>query len=169
MLRALAPDHLVAHLSQIDSAWLSRRRIRGLLVDLDGTLLADRETSCEARTIAWLRSLRESRIAACVVSNSGPARVGPIVRALDAALPFVCRARKPLTGGLLRGLGRIGLRVEEAALVGDQVFTDVLGGKCLGIRTILVWPPERDGRQQNNGENWVTRMKRPLERIVLGR
>jgi HAD superfamily phosphatase (TIGR01668 family) len=166
LLDLLTPHHCVSSVLELTPAWLRGAGVSGLLVDLDCTLLEDKASSCSKETVAWLRSLRAAGLRLCIVSNSGRRRVAPIATHLDVRLPFVCGARKPMTGGLRAGLAALGLPTSAAVVVGDQVFTDVLGGRLLGIRTILVRAVGLD-RSSDTGEGWLTRCKRPFERLLL--
>ena len=82
--------------------------------------------------------MRDADIFLCVVSNSKKTRV---VRFCETyALPCVTHSRKPFQKGIRAALARHDLRPEETALVGDQIFTDVLGANCGGLRSILIRP-----------------------------
>jgi predicted HAD superfamily phosphohydrolase YqeG len=78
-------------------------------------------------------------------------------------LPVVCQACKPLPFGCRAAVRRIGAERCRTAMVGDQLFADILAGRLAGLTCILVRPihPEQ--------EHWFTRMKRPLERFFLAR
>jgi hypothetical protein len=156
-LRATEPDLRFASVEQIDVATLASRGITGLLADLDGTLVGDRQDEVPRSVAAWVDGLRTAGIDVCIVSNSGPARVAPVAAALD--LPYVAHAAKPLRRGIDAGLRVLARPANDVALVGDQLFTDVWGGRRSRLLTILVAPRSAD-------QALLTRLKRPLERLV---
>lgn len=158
-LGATEPDLRFAAVEQIDVATLASRGITGLLADLDGTLVGDREDDVPGSVTAWVDGLRAAGIAVCIVSNSGPARVAPLAAALD--VPYVAHAAKPLRRGIDAGLRALARPANDAALVGDQLFTDVWGGRRSRLLTILVAPRSPE-------QTLLTRLKRPLERLVEG-
>ena len=164
MLEGLRPVHRIESVCELSLDWLAREELRGLLVDLDDTLLDDRARVCAPDIRAWLGTLRAAGLRVCVVSNSGRRRVTSVTGTFEPPLPFVCCAGKPMTGGLRAALRVLALPVANVALVGDQLFTDVLGGHRVGVRTILV----RSTARERGGEGWLTRLKRPFERLVLG-
>lgn len=160
----LKPDYRIESVRELTVEWLTDTRLRGLLVDLDDTLLDDHAPVCAPEILVWVEELRAAGLGLCVVSNSGRRRVASVAETFAPPLPFVCDARKPMTGGLRAALRRLDLPAANVALVGDQLFTDVLGGRRAGVRTILVRSTARTARD----EGWLTRLKRPLERFVLG-
>jgi len=158
MLEIFTPHLYVTHVVDIPLADLARQGIRGLLVDLDNTLLERRAEGFDPAILQWVATARAQGFALCLVTNAPPARTARMAALLG--IPGVPRAQKPLLGGLRRGLARLGLRPDEAAIVGDQIFTDVWAGNRLGLYTILVRP-------MSPSESILTRWKRPLERLIL--
>ena len=158
MLKRFIPDLMVHSVNHIPLADLSARGIRGLLFDLDNTLLAHYGQEFDAAVIDWIRQARDAGFKVCIVSN------GPSHRTLGLAaklgVPGIPRSQKPRRGGLRRGLAAIGVLPSEAAMIGDQIFTDVWAGNRLGLYTILVEP---FGHQ----EPGFIGIKRRLEVVVL--
>ena len=157
--RRTEPDLRFACVEQIDVATLATRGISGVLADLDGTLVGDHQHDVARSVTAWVDGLRAAGIDVCIVSNSGPTRVAPLAAMLD--LPFVAHAAKPLRRGIDAGLRVLARPANDVALVGDQLFTDVWGGRRSRLLTILVAPRSSD-------QTLLTRLKRPLERLVEG-
>jgi len=156
-LRATEPDLRFARVEQIDVPTLAARGITGVLADLDGTLVGDHQDDVAGSVSAWVDGLRDAGIDVCIVSNSGPARVAPLAAALD--VPYVAHAAKPLRRGIDSGLRVLARPANDVALIGDQLFTDVWGGRRSHLLTILVEPRSSD-------QTLLTRLKRPLERLV---
>ena len=156
---ATEPDLRFATVEQIDLQTLASRGITGVLADLDGTLVGDHQNEVAGSVTAWVDGLRAAGIGVCIVSNSGPARVAPLAAALD--VPYVAHAAKPLRRGIDAGLRALARPANDVALVGDQLFTDVWGGRRSHLLTILVAPRSSD-------QTLLTWLKRPLERFVDG-
>lgn len=163
MLELLRPDMYVASLEGVDLDALAARGIKGLLIDRDKTLTAWRSREVSAARREWVAAAKE-RFSLCVVSNTifyrGVRAVGD-----SLGIPVVIRwglGRKPLPGAFRAGLRQIGVAPAEAAMIGDQLFTDIAGAKLQGLFTVLVEPvhgPEFPG----------TELIRPLERMLLRR
>jgi uncharacterized protein len=158
-LGATEPDLRFSHVEQIDVPTLASRGITGVLADLDGTLVGDHQHDVASSVTAWVHGLRAAGIGVCIVSNSGPARVAPVAAVLD--VPYVANAAKPLRRGIDAGLRALARPANDVALVGDQLFTDVWGGRRSRLLTILVAPRSTD-------QTLLTRLKRPLEWLVDG-
>lgn len=146
----------------VDYDVLLRGGIRALLYDLENTLCRWRNWELDPPTWALLRRLGEQGIRLGVVTNASLPPHHPLVQDLEArGVAVVDSARKPLRRGFDIALRRLGVRPEEAAMVGDQVLTDILGGRWAGLTTVLVDP-------LGSEESWPTRINRRLERL-LGR
>ncbi|MEB3222764.1 MAG: YqeG family HAD IIIA-type phosphatase [Candidatus Sericytochromatia bacterium] len=158
--RLLKPQLRVAHVSEIDLDHLASLGIAGLVFDLDDTLVHAMEPEADPGIHAWVQAVRE-RFAVWVVSNNGSeARVARAAEHLG--LPYRARARKPSRRSFRAVLAEMGLAPERCAIVGDQLFTDVLGGNRLGAYTILVDPLSEERR-------WHRRWMRSLETYMLHR
>ena len=85
---------------------------------------------------AWLHEMQGSDIQLCVVSNSKKDRVKLFCE--NYAIPCITHAKKPFTKGIRECLAKFGIPASDAAIVGDQIYTDTLGGNAAGVTTILV-------------------------------
>src|SRR5581483_5848078 len=123
----LGPDRFAPRLHDISLAELAGLGIRGLIVDLDNTLLGFRETELAAEHLSWVEEAHDRGFAMVMVSNNFSERV----RSVAAQLRIGCvpNALKPLPFGFLRALKQLNLPKHQVAVVGDQLFTDVLGAK----------------------------------------
>lgn len=139
---------------------LAERDLRSLLLDVDCTLKSYRSETVESDILAWLDLMRKTGVGMCIVSNGKAKRIECLARSLR--LPFVSVAFKPLPFGCKKALRQMNFETKKTAMVGDQVFTDLLAGKLAGLFTVLVHPikPEE--------EPWFARVKRPLERWFVG-
>lgn len=134
----LSPDRYVTSVLAIDLDELQSLGIKGMLIDLDNTLLARDKDIVEPEIEAWIEEVKSRGIKICLVSNNWHERVTAVAKQLDVEI--VCKAVKPLPMAFLRALKILGVKRREAVVVGDQLFTDVLGGRFLGITTVMVLP-----------------------------
>jgi len=155
----LRPDRYAPRLHDIPLNELSAAGIRGLIIDLDNTLVGFRGTELAAEHITWIEEARDRGFAMVMVSNNFSDRVHNIAGQLR--IGCVPNALKPLPFGFMRALEHLGLPRKQVAVVGDQYFTDVLGAKlCGNLYTILTEPIEKHDFP-------ITSMFRFLERFVL--
>ena len=159
MLRILYPHMYVPSILEIDPMELKKRGIKALLMDLDNTIVPRDMEEFSQEVVVWLKSLNKQGIKVCVVSNNGTTRVNKLVAPLD--IPSVVRAVKPRRRAFRKGMDILGVTHAETAVVGDQIFTDILGGNRLGLFTILVVP-------MAGKEFWATSLiNRRLEKLIL--
>lgn len=120
-------------------ALLKQLGVHLLLADLDNTLAAYGQELPDARLIAWYQALREQDIVLFVLSNSRSKTRAPIFcTALGA--PYLAHAGKPKPQGFLQAIKQMNCQPKETLMVGDQIFTDILGANRAGIRSVLVRP-----------------------------
>jgi hypothetical protein len=153
------PDRFAPRLKDVSLDELEAAGIRGLIVDLDNTLLGFRETELATDHLAWVAEAHDRGMAIVMVSNNFSERVRAIAQRLGV-LGSVPNALKPLPFGFLRAKKMLGLPKRSIAVVGDQLFTDVLGGKLCGHYTILTEPIE-------SKDFPLTKVFRFLERLML--
>lgn len=153
-----APDLYYTSVTAIDMEGLRRSGVRHLLVDLDNTLMPRDTSEIPSGVRAWIDALPAEGMAACLVSNNWHAHVAEV--AAEIGLPIVAKALKPFPSAFRKGLAVLGSTQSEAAVIGDQVFTDVLGGNLLGLTTVLVAP-------QSTSDLPHTLLLRRIERRVL--
>lgn len=134
----LNPDYYYSSVLDIDLGALSSSGIDTLLVDLDNTLLPRDSNVVPDEIKAWASGLAGAGFKACLVSNNWHERVVRVAEELGFEL--VAKAVKPLPFAFMLALRRMGSTRARAAIVGDQMFTDVLGGKLTGVTTVLVAP-----------------------------
>lgn len=139
-------------------ALLERLGVRGVLVDLDDTLIASDADVLGAEAEAWLDEVRSEGIAVVILSNGERSRVRLLGERLG--VPAFALVGKPFAFAFRKGLDALGTPREATAMVGDQLFTDVLGANCAGITSILVRP-------LTPGKLPHTRVARRLERLIL--
>ena len=132
----LLPVMVADSVTELTPAFLQQNGIRLLMLDFDNTIVPYTTDVPTAQMAAWLEQMRESAVQICVVSNSHKDRVKVFCGAMD--IPCVTHAKKPSGKGIRQCMERFGLRPEQCALAGDQIFTDTLGANCAGVRSVLV-------------------------------
>lgn len=110
-------------------------------MDLDNTLCPWDTEEIPPRIEEWIRRVSGSGIKICLVSNNRSHRAERIGRRLG--LPALGGAMKPRRRGLRKALALLGTSPQETAVIGDQVFTDILAARRLGLRAFLVRPQSR--------------------------
>lgn len=138
---------------------LSADGVKGIIFDLDSTLLAPRSGKLTPECSAWLDRAREMFKVAVVSNNKNDPYIDQVRAHLD--MPVLHRAAKPSTKLFIKVRDMWQLRSEEIAVVGDRPLTDVWGGQRAGMRTVLVWP-----LKTMNEPKWV-KFFRKLERYVI--
>jgi HAD superfamily phosphatase (TIGR01668 family) len=151
---------MVDSVREIDAEDLKRGGIRAVILDLDNTLVRWREEDLTHEVAAWLQQLQSAGLKLCILSNSilgkRSVRMAQRLGTLN-----ISKARKPSRQGFRRALAALETEPAETAIVGDQMFTDILGGNRAGIYTIMVRPIHHQ-------EFVYTRLvHRPPERFLL--
>lgn len=134
--------------------------IRGIIFDLDNSLTEWNNPELSLETISWLEDAKKMGFSMCFVSNNSDVRVREVADLVE--IPFVARAGKPRRRSFRRAMDLMQTKPENTAVVGDQIFTDILGGNRLGLFTVLVSPISRK-------EFIGTRFVRLIEKIILKR
>ncbi len=158
--RVFGPDRTARRLTDISLPTLWDAGFRGIIVDLDNTLVGYRSDVLEPDVRAWVREARTKGFRLAMVSNNFHERVAAIGAALE--IPGVPSALKPLPFGFAHALRTLGTAKNQTVVVGDQLFTDVLGAKLFGLHAILTEPIVHK-------DHATTKILRLLERLVFGR
>lgn len=157
-MRALQPTDYLTGIHAIDFDQLRASGIDTLLFDLDNTLLPRNAGEVPDSLRAWATEVKSQGFKVCIVSNNWHDRVVGV--AADIGFDLVAKAIKPMPFAFKKALAKMGSTPDQAAIIGDQIFTDVLGGKLLGIRTVLVVP-------MTSSDLPHTLLLRKIERVVL--
>lgn len=152
------PTYIFNGIEDIKIEFLKRENIKYLLMDLDNTII-DTKMNISKKKRKWLDEVLKSGIKICILSNSSnQAKVSSVAKMLD--IPYLLNACKPAKRGFEIGIKLLDAEKENTVLIGDQVFTDVLGANRFKIRSILVSPFD------NKEPVWV-KLKRPVEKLIL--
>jgi hypothetical protein len=141
MLRLITPDLVLGSVCELQASWAAARGLHGLLLDLDNTIVSYASTAPAEATLAHLRSLEAAGLRLVIVSNAGPARTAAV--AGTCGLPYLAMAGKPSPRAFRRALEIAGCTASSAAVVGDQLFRDILGARLTGCLAVLVRPLSR--------------------------
>lgn len=157
MFECFFPDDYVDSTYIIDFERLYGEGIRGVIFDIDNTLVPH-GAPASPEAVQLFERLRSIGLDYCLISNNKLPRVQPFADAVMAK--YVEDAHKPSRKNYLRAMEMMKVNLDSCIFVGDQIFTDVYGAKRCGMRTILVKPI-------NHREEIQIVLKRYLERIVL--
>ena len=126
------PKLICTALTDVRADLLRKHHIRLLMLDFDNTIVPYTTSTPTPLMENWLKEMCASDIQLCVVSNSKRDRVKIFCDR------YGIKARKPFSKGINECLAKFGIQPGEAALVGDQIYTDILGANCAGVTSILV-------------------------------
>lgn len=135
----VTPTVIAARTTMLTVELFKNLGIKGLIFDLDNTLMAPKKGILSDEIKDWLNNLRaEGFKMICVSNNKRFDYCADAEKLLD--MPVIAYACKPDSEKLLEGLKYLQLPVEEVAVMGDRPLTDILGGQRIGAKTILVEP-----------------------------
>jgi HAD superfamily phosphatase (TIGR01668 family) len=161
MFHWLQPNLQLDRITELTPELLTQYGIKALLLDVDCTLKHYRSQNIPTDITRWLSSMRNHTVGLCLVSNGRAYRIREFAQRVG--IPFVAPALKPFPFGCNAAIRSLNFDRKTTAMVGDQVFADLLAGKFAGLFTVIVAPLNPDE------EPWFARMKRPLEKLVLKR
>ena len=144
MKNLLMPRYRVRRVTDLKADELKRLGIKGLALDIDNTIAYDSVLTFIEGVPEWIQTMREGGIRLVIVSNALPARARKISEM--AGVPALGMSAKPMPFGFWRAARRMKIRVQEMAVVGDQLLTDIRGGNLCGAVTIFVDPARKEER-----------------------
>lgn len=157
MLKTFYPDEYIASTYVINFEELYQQGYRGLIFDIDNTLVPH-GAPADKRAIALFERLRDIGFQTCLISNNQEPRVSPFAQNVKSE--YVYDAHKPSTRNYRKAMEIMKTDMDTTIFIGDQLFTDVWGAKRTGIKSILVKPIHPK-------EEIQIVLKRYLEKIVL--
>jgi len=157
-MKLFRPHYRLETVTQLTVERLEDWGIRSLLLDVDSTLKYYGAKELTVKVAAWLETMKLSGVGLCIVSNGAARRIGPFAESIG--VPFVAPALKPFPYGCRKAMRQMNFDPQTTAMVGDQLFADIVAARLAGITAILVEPisPEL--------EPLWTRMKRPFEKMI---
>lgn len=159
MLNQLIPRLHVNSIYTIDLQDLWNKGYRGIITDLDNTLVGAKSPLATPELIDWLKVVAQLGFQVVIVSNNRHTRVSKFAEPLS--LPFIYRAKKPTSASFRKALQMMKLPPQQTVVIGDQMLTDVLGGNRMGLYTILVTPISPID------EGFFTKVNRRIEKVAL--
>jgi len=155
------PDYNLKRIYDINLEELKQNGIKGMLFDLDSTLMASKSANYSDEILNWLSVVRKDFFIAVVSNNKNPNYIEKVKKVSD--FPMLFDAGKPRTGKVKQFLTENNLKAQECVLVGDRPLTDIICGKNLGCKTILVDSITADT------ESKIVRFVRFLERLSVAK
>ena len=154
----LYPREYLDSVTDITMEFMNKNNLKGLILDVDNTLI-DFDKVLNTSVIEWCNKLKNNGIKMCILSNTNKIeKVTKVANELD--LHFFYFAKKPMSGGFKKAQAYLELKPKEIGVVGDQIFTDVIGANISHMFSILVKPIDKR-------DILPTRIKRPLEKYVI--
>ena len=158
MIKQFLPNEQVQDIFSISPDHLKEKGIKAIITDLDNTLVEWDRPNATPKLIQWFKAMQEQGILVTIVSNNNKSRVGAFAEPLG--VPFIFQARKPMGRAFKKAIKEMGVKKEEAVVIGDQLLTDVLGGNRSGFHTILVVPVAQS-------DGFFTKFNRQVERRIM--
>ena len=156
-MRIFKPNFYLKNIFSINAEFLKKNNIKALLLDADNTLCIFHTDVPVEGVLEWIESMKSEGIDLHILSNAKPHRLTTFANNVN--LPYFYMSMKPLPFKIIKAVKKLGFEKNEVALVGDQLFTDILGGNLAGIKTIWL-----DYIQIEDG--WTFKFKRKIENIL---
>ena len=154
----LYPDFYCKDVTKITPEFLKENEIKGIILDIDNTLI-DIDRKMLEGAVKWHEEVVNSGVKSIILSNTNKIdKVEMVAKALN--VEYINFAKKPAKGGFVKAKKKLELDEKNIAVIGDQIFTDVVGAKRCNMFAILVEPVDKR-------DFWYTKWKRPLESIII--
>lgn len=155
----LKPDYNVESLFDIDFKELKAQGINAVLFDLDSTVMPSKSGEYPQKVIELLHGLKQNFVIAIISNNKRKDYINKVQG--QSNFTVIGHANKPSPKIMQEFLKSVNIKPEETVMIGDRPLTDILAGKLLGSKTILVDSITKDT------ENKLTRFVRKLERLTI--
>ncbi len=152
------PNIKLDKITDISVEILKKYNIDSLVLDVDNTLSTHHGQVLTDGLVDWLNTMRQNNIKLTILSNSKSERLEPFAKKID--LDYISLGLKPLPFGYLRALKKLNSKRKNTAIVGDQIFTDIIGGNFVGVKTIWLTPIEPEPMLS-------FRIRRKLEALLI--
>ena len=154
----LYPKFYCKKVTDISVDFLKSNNIKGLILDVDNTLI-DFDKNMLPGVKEWYEKIKQNSIKCIILSNSS--KIEKVKKVADTiGISYINFAKKPLKSGFIKAKEQLNLENENIAVVGDQIFTDVIGANRCNMFPILVEPVAKK-------DIWITALKRPIENLVI--
>lgn len=142
-------------MTDINVETLKKYNIRAVLLDIDNTLSPHGATVPYDGVSNWINKVQKAGIKIAIISNNKEKRVRLFAENLKI-IYYIFDAKKPLKSGLKKASDLLKTDKENILVIGDQIFTDVLGANLFGMKSALVEPKDKK-------EPFSIKIKRILE------
>lgn len=154
----LYPNYYCENVTKISIEFLRKNNIKGLILDVDNTLI-DIDRNMLEGAVEWHNELVKSGIRTIILSNTNKiSKVESVAKKLG--IEYISFAKKPFKSGFKKAKSKLNLQAENIAVVGDQIFTDIIGANRSNMFAILVKPVAES-------DLWITKWKRPIENFIV--
>ena len=154
------PNKYVKKVEDIDIQFMKENKLEALVLDVDNTLI-DMTKVVSKEIKLWAKKISEDGIKLYILSNSHhKEKVSKVAKEINAKFEYF--AKKPCKTGFLKVIEKLGIENKRIGMVGDQIFTDIIGGNSVGMFTILVEPISKK-------EYLHTSWRRPLDNFIKNR
>ncbi|MGM9551790.1 MAG: YqeG family HAD IIIA-type phosphatase [Clostridia bacterium] len=160
MIKSLYPKLHVENIKSITASILKEKGMEAVVLDIDNTLVPHNDPNPTKEVMDFLSDMKENNIKICVVSNNNKKRVESFAKKIGIEY-FVADALKPRAYGYLEASRIMEVLPSKTAAIGDQLFTDILGGNRAGCYSVLVDPIDP------KSEPFYIKLKRVLEKLFL--
>lgn len=134
----LQPTYFACKVTDITLEFLTSEGIKGIILDVDDTLVARKVSTPDSSVKKWIENLKENGIKVILLSNNMKKRVKPFAEKIGVS--FISFGMKPLTSGLKKAIKEISCEKSNVLVIGDQIFTDILASNIFKVRSLLVEP-----------------------------
>ncbi len=153
------PNYITKNIFELDYEKLLHSGIKGILIDIDNTLVPMHTIHPTKQSIDWAIRMEKLGLMVCILSNAKHIRADLFKKELG--VKGVGMAFKPMKKGYVKAMEILQLQVSECVMIGDQLLTDIKGGNKVGMMTILCEVLDKK-------EHWFVRLKRVIEKIIVG-
>lgn len=157
----LYPNALLENVRKITIEFIKKNKLKALILDVDNTLI-DYYKNLPQETIKWAKELQGQGVKLYILSNSRKKQKVENVAKSLGNIPYIMFAKKPLKTGFVNIQKELNINAENIGVVGDQIFTDIIGGNRCKMFTILVEPVDKK-------DIFITAWKRPIEEKIKNR
>lgn len=156
----LYPNAYLKNVKEITLEFLKENNIKALILDVDNTLI-DFNKKMLDNVENWCEELKKQGIKFCILSNSNKKEKIEMV-ANKLKIPYIYFGTKPFKRGFKRAIKMLEIENKNIAVVGDQIFTDVIGANRCKMFSILVEPIDQK-------DLVITKIKRPIENFIINK
>lgn len=149
------PTAVCQRVTDLSPAFLKSLGAKALLLDVDNTLATYTSHTPAPGAVEWVESMGQAGFRMMIISNNFKKRVTSFGAAFG--LDTLCFAIKPLPIGYLRAARRLKVKPRECVIIGDQIFTDIVGANLCGMKSVLLTPIEPE-------EGFTFKVRRHFER-----